>query len=129
MSDRPSLPVATATVDQLFEAVGSDPASLDELADAYLADAPDHLAAARAAVSAGSPDDLIRPAHTLKSSSATLGALALAALARELELAAREGSLEGAAGRIEAADAEFARVATRLAELRAARWRGAGEPQ
>lgn len=112
-----------ATIAQLFEAVGSDPAFLDELAAAYLADAPEQLAAARAAIAAGSVDDLIRPAHTLKSSSATLGATKLAGLARELEQGARGGSLDGAEAGLMAAEAEFARVSTAIAERRRSGWR------
>ena len=120
MSTSPALDEATLA--QLFEAVGSDPAFLDELAEAYLADAPEQLLAARAAVAAGSPDDLVRPAHTLKSSSATLGAQTLAGLARELEQRARAGSLDGAAAGLDAAEAEFARVGAALAERRRAGW-------
>jgi HPt (histidine-containing phosphotransfer) domain-containing protein len=37
---------------------------------------------------------LVRPAHTLKSSSATVGAMRLSSVARELEMAGRTGSLE-----------------------------------
>ncbi|MDP9484106.1 MAG: Hpt domain-containing protein [Chloroflexota bacterium] len=120
MSTRP--PLDEATISQLFESVGSDPAFLDELADAYLADAPEQLAAARAAVAAGSPDDVVRPAHTLKSSSSTFGAQALAGLARELELQARAGSLDGAAAGLDAAEAEFAAVSSALAERRRVGW-------
>ncbi|HET7582516.1 MAG TPA: Hpt domain-containing protein, partial [Candidatus Limnocylindria bacterium] len=43
---------------------------------------------------------LVRPAHTLKSSSATLGAMRLSALARELEMAGRSGSLAADAGEL-----------------------------
>lgn len=111
-----------ATIVQLFEAVGSDPDFLDELAAAYLADAPEQLAAARAAIAAGSAEDLVRPAHTLKSSSATLGAQGLAGLARELELGARAGSLDGADAALTAAEAEFARVEAALAERRRSGW-------
>jgi HPt (histidine-containing phosphotransfer) domain-containing protein len=111
-----------ATIAQLFESVGSDPAFLDELAEAYLADAPAQLAAARAAVAADSPEDLVRPAHTLKSSSSTLGAQTLAGLARDLELRARAGSLDGAAIGLDAVEAEFARVSTALADRQRVGW-------
>lgn len=120
MSSGPALD--DATIAQLFEAVGSDPAFLDELAAAYLGDAPEQLAAARAAIAAGSADELVRPAHTLKSSSATLGAQTLAGLARELEQRARAGSLDGAETGLAAAEAEFARVGTALAERGRSGW-------
>jgi HPt (histidine-containing phosphotransfer) domain-containing protein len=118
-------PIDPATVAQLLEAVGSDPAFLDELADAYLAEAPGHLAAARGAIDAHSTEDLVRPAHTLKSSSATFGALVLAGYARELEQSARAGSLTDAGERIEQAEEEFRKVAEAMAGLRADRWRPA----
>lgn len=118
-----TLPVLDeATIAQLFESVGADPAFLDELVEAYLADAPGQLAAARAAVAAGSPEDLVRPAHTLKSSSSTFGALTLAGLARDMELQARAGSLDGAAIGLEAIEAEFARVGVALAGRQRAGW-------
>jgi hypothetical protein len=40
--------------------------------------------------------------------------MALSSVARELEQAARDGRLEGAAGQIDQAEAEFARVKTAL---------------
>jgi HPt (histidine-containing phosphotransfer) domain-containing protein len=115
-------PIDPAVVAQVYESVGADPAFLDELADAYLADAPVQLEAVRLAIRAGSPADLVRPAHTLKSSSATIGAMTLSAIARELELAARDGSISGAEARAEAAGDELERVRSALAELRARRW-------
>ena len=54
---------------------GTTSASSRELVDAYLAEAPAHLDAIEAAVAAGDAAALVRPAHTLKSSSATLGAM------------------------------------------------------
>ena len=115
-------PIDAATIDRLLESVGGDESFVDELTDAYLADAPSHLGAIRRALDAGSAEDLVRPAHTLKSSSATVGALVLAGYARELELEARAGSLAGADERLAAAKTEFGRVAGALGELRAARW-------
>ncbi|MEO8229789.1 MAG: Hpt domain-containing protein [Chloroflexota bacterium] len=114
-----------ATIAQLFESVGYDPAFLDELVEAYLSDAPAQLASARAAVAAGSAEDLVRPVHTLKSSSSTFGALTLAGLARGLELQARAGSLDGVAIGLDAVEAEFARVGVALAERQRARWSSA----
>jgi HPt (histidine-containing phosphotransfer) domain-containing protein len=116
-------PIDTPTIDRLLESVGADEAFLDELTEAYLADAPVHLAAIRGALDAGSAEDLVRPAHTLKSSSATVGALTLSGYARELELDARSGSVAGGEERLSAAEAEFRRVAKALGDLRVARWR------
>ena len=60
----------------------------------HLADGVAHVASVQQAVAAGDADSLVRPAHTLKSSSATVGAAALSATARALEMAGRSGSLD-----------------------------------
>ncbi len=125
-ADRADAPIDGPTIDRLLESVGGDESFLDELTEAYLADAPVHLAAIRRALDAGSAEDLVRPAHTLKSSSATVGALVLSGYARELELDARGGSVAGGEERLAAAEAEFGRVSQGLSELRTARWRTTG---
>jgi HPt (histidine-containing phosphotransfer) domain-containing protein len=76
----------------LSQATGDDPAFLAELIDTYLADAPDLLVAMRDALAAREAAELRRAAHTLKSTSAMLGARRLADLCRHLEDA--EGSAE-----------------------------------
>jgi HPt (histidine-containing phosphotransfer) domain-containing protein len=65
-----------------------------ELINAYLADGPAQVDAIEAAVAAGDAAALVRPAHTLKSSSTTVGAQRLAAASRELEMAGRSGSVD-----------------------------------
>ena len=69
---------------------------------------------ARQALAQGQTDDLRRASHTLKSTSATFGAMALSAAARELESLVREGMLDGADEQIARAEAEFARARTAL---------------
>jgi CheY-like chemotaxis protein len=87
---------------------------LPDLLDGFHHDVDRLLSEARQALEEGNADELRRAAHTLKSTSATFGAMALSATARELEYLAREGMLEGAAGQIARAEAEFARVKTAL---------------
>lgn len=65
---------------------------------------------------AGDRGALRTVAHTLKSSSASVGALALSALCAEVEKALRDGPLEGLDDRLDAVAAEAARV---LGALRA----------
>jgi signal transduction histidine kinase/DNA-binding response OmpR family regulator/HPt (histidine-containing phosphotransfer) domain-containing protein len=67
---------------------------LPGLIDSFIQDAPRLIADAQRSWEQGHPTDLRRAAHTLKSSSATFGAMALSALARELEYKARDGALE-----------------------------------
>lgn len=106
------------TLEALFESVGDNSEFLAELIDTYVADAPAQVASLRAALEAGDVEALVRPAHTLKSSSASLGALGLAEQCRQLEHAARDGSLGGAADAVEAIAAEVDRVATALEETK-----------
>jgi HPt (histidine-containing phosphotransfer) domain-containing protein len=106
------------TLEALFESVGGDPEFLAELIDTYVADAPVQVASLRAALAAGDAEALIRPAHTLKSSSASLGAAGLAEQCRQLEQAARAGVPDGAANAVEAIAAEVDRVATALEQTK-----------
>jgi CheY-like chemotaxis protein len=72
------------------------------------------LVDAREALGQGQAEDLRRASHSLKSISATFGAMALSAVARELEFLGRDGMLEGAAELLDRAEAEFARAKTAL---------------
>jgi HPt (histidine-containing phosphotransfer) domain-containing protein len=78
---------------ELSASVQGDRSFVVELINAYLADGPAMVDAIDAAVAAEDATSLVRPAHTLKSSSATVGALRLAATSRELEMAGRSGSV------------------------------------
>lgn len=96
MTEPDALALDGTVLDELLASVEGDRGFVVELIEAYLADSAGHVDSIDAAVAAGDLEALVRPAHTLKSSSATLGALQLAGTARELEMAARDGSLAGA---------------------------------
>jgi HPt (histidine-containing phosphotransfer) domain-containing protein len=72
----------------------------------------------RATRGAGQAERFRRAAHSLKSNGNTFGALALGRIARDLEL----GGIDAAGGpgpdRLDALEAEYARVATALMALR-----------
>ena len=72
---------------ELRESVGGDEAFVKELVGAYLAESPGYLDAIAAAAAGGDAPAMVRPAHTLKSSSAALGAMRLAAVSKRLEFA------------------------------------------
>jgi HPt (histidine-containing phosphotransfer) domain-containing protein len=101
-------------IDRLLEITGGDPGFVDELIDTYLEDAETQLAALRQAALAGDAASMERPAHSLKSSSATVGAMALAELCRSLEADARAGVVDDAASRVAACDHAFARARREL---------------
>ena len=89
-----------------------------ELVDAFLDEAPKMLAALRAALAGGDVDAFRRAAHSLKSNALTFGAMALAAMARELELSAGDVVQRGDTAPVDALAAEQARVGATLRDLR-----------
>jgi HPt (histidine-containing phosphotransfer) domain-containing protein len=82
--------------------------------DTFFKDAPKLIADAQRSWEQGQSADLRRAAHSLKSSSATFGAMALSALARELEYKARDGALEGADELLARIQAEYAQAKAAL---------------
>ena len=72
-------------LDELERSVGDDHTFLRELIETYLEDAPRQIAAVRSGIAAGDVESTNRAAHTLKSTSASIGALGLSAMARELQ--------------------------------------------
>jgi HPt (histidine-containing phosphotransfer) domain-containing protein len=93
---------------------------LVELIDVYLADTPNRLALLRQAIEGGDAETCVREAHTLKSSSANLGALALSASAKEMEAAGRAGRTASLADEIGRFESQFAAVKAALEALRGA---------
>jgi HPt (histidine-containing phosphotransfer) domain-containing protein len=87
-------------LDELRASVEGDRAFVIDLVETYLSDAETQVADVEAAMDASDAEALVRPAHTLKSSSATVGAERMAALARGLEMAGRSGTLDPAAGEV-----------------------------
>ncbi|WP_313952130.1 response regulator [Accumulibacter sp.] len=91
---------------------GSNPAFADRLLDMFTSNASQLLAAIEQASESGDMTTLQRSAHTLKSSSATVGALALSEQARQLEMLLRAGKSPASdwPSRLGGAYAEFAEI-------------------
>ncbi len=104
-------------LDGLLESVGDDREFLDELLQTYFDDSPQLLGTMRSALVAGDAQEFRQAAHSLKSNSATFGALAFSAQAREIEMMAKEGDLGGGQARIASLTAEYPRVQQALREL------------
>lgn len=96
-----------AVLAALRDSVGGDDAFVADLVGTYLADGEAQVLAIGAAVESGDASMLIRPAHTLKSASYTVGAMRLGDLARSLEQRGRTEELDGSAGEAEAVRAEW----------------------
>jgi two-component system sensor histidine kinase/response regulator len=83
---------------------------LEGLVKTFRQDVPSRIDALRAAVSTGDVHDLANAAHAMKSSSGSVGAKRMLAMASSLEQAARAGRIDGAEAAIEQIAAEFRRV-------------------
>jgi HPt (histidine-containing phosphotransfer) domain-containing protein len=107
-------PIDDDAFGQTLEMVDGDLGFLGELVAAYRTDGQSRLADMRAALKAGDSEGLRRAAHTLKGSSASLGANDLAEACREVEAAARGGRLDGLGAGVDTIDARFAAALTEL---------------
>jgi signal transduction histidine kinase/CheY-like chemotaxis protein/HPt (histidine-containing phosphotransfer) domain-containing protein len=92
-------------------------ALLARVIGAFLGDTPPHLEALRRAVAAPDPAAIRRTAHSLKSSSANVGADALALLCKELEQLGRAGLTDGASTLLAAMEKEFRSVRQSLGAI------------
>jgi histidine phosphotransfer protein HptB len=103
--------IDAATFTELQDTAG--PEFVAELVGTFFEEAPQMLAALRAAQAAGQAEAFRRAAHSLKSNSQTFGATLLAEMARELEL----GGIPAGTTPLDALQAEYARVAAALKDL------------
>ena len=110
-----------AALERLLEITGGEIEFLDELVDTYLDDAVVQLDGLRQAIAEGDLAGLVRPAHSLKSNSDNVGALALTALSRTLEMDARAGTVPDPGDQVAAIERELNAVRAALLEARASR--------
>jgi two-component system, sensor histidine kinase and response regulator len=94
---------------------------LDEMIALYLANAPERLAVAAAGVAGNDAPAAENALHSLKSSSAQLGAARLSRLCEQGETIARDGRLAGLDALLEECGDELSRVERWLANVRAER--------
>lgn len=88
----------------------TDPDIVTELIQIFLGESQPLLQQIRDAVATGQAAQLRQAAHTLKGSSASLGAKALAAKSHELEKIGRGGSVEGAEALVSQLEVEYERA-------------------
>ncbi len=103
-----------ATLARLLDSLGGDVEFLKELVDAYLDSTPGLFASMRQAAVTGDGPALQRAAHSLKTGSAGVGALALAAQCKQLEDMGRSGNLADAAAHIDRVAVAYDQVAAAL---------------
>ena len=106
-----SLTVSMDVIEELRELVDEDtPDFLKELLHSFLADAERHLIAMRTGLDENDIHKVMHASHTLKSSSANLGALGLSAYCKTIENSCRSGALEGLDEAITGGTEEFEKV-------------------
>jgi HPt (histidine-containing phosphotransfer) domain-containing protein len=114
MSTDDAATLDTTVLAALLDSVGGDVAFVADLVETYLADGADQLAEIDAAVQSGDAEALVRPAHTLKSSSRTVGANRLGELGRQIEMLGRSGTTAGVGALAAAARTEWTEIEAAL---------------
>ena len=107
-SDKPAdAALDVAVLDELREVLGDD---VRALIDVFLDDAPQLIADLETAATRPDYPLLYQAAHSLKSSSANLGAMSLSAAAKRIELGARAEALDRPAVAVTLLAGEFERA-------------------
>ncbi len=119
MSEQDTRKVIDDTViASLLELEGpDDPGLVAELVSEFLVDAPNRIDELVRSLAAGDHERLGQAAHTLKSSSAYMGALGLSDLCRQIEEAARGSESDGLEDRVQRTQREFQRVREALQQI------------
>lgn len=94
----------------LMKAVGDDASAFRELSETFLRIAPPMVSRLGQAVAAGDLDSAVMESHSLKSTTALVGAAKLTSLVEALERLARSGDSQGIAATLPQLVAEFALV-------------------
>jgi CheY-like chemotaxis protein len=101
-------------VEELRSIMGAEYQGLIKM---FFEDAPEHIRKLQGALAANDIPGMVAPAHTLKSSSANLGAMALSSIAKRIEHGARAGNLEKPALAVLMIENEYRRARTALSQL------------
>ncbi len=116
MSDLPSIdPESIANLRELNP--GDNGEFLREIVGIYIEDTPKRIADLRAGLAAGDVAAFTRAAHTIKGSSANVGAQVLKGIAERLEFISRKEGLGQVGPLIADCEAEFTRAADELRRL------------
>lgn len=115
----PQQAVNPQTIQRLCESLGGDDGmeTIRELVSIYTSETPVMIATLRTALEQDDRDIWVRIAHTLKSSSAQLGATHLASLCKKLEMEGRSGSVPTAHDLLDNIALEYDRVRIALDSL------------
>jgi CheY-like chemotaxis protein len=108
-----------AALHDFIEMMGEE--LVPEMLDTYLTDSKTQMDELHTAFRQNNLTVFQRAAHTLKSSSAMLGALGISGLCRDMEAIARSGDISGAGELLAQAEAEYQRVRTAFKNFQSAK--------
>jgi HPt (histidine-containing phosphotransfer) domain-containing protein len=119
-SEQPRGAIDAESLDLLVEMIGPDePAAILDLFDTYIGDSAKQVEDLRQSFAAGEFKTTYRLAHSMKSSSATFGALTLSQYCEALEHSARDECADGECAQLlDRILAEHVRVIEALTQLR-----------
>jgi HPt (histidine-containing phosphotransfer) domain-containing protein len=95
-------------------AAATDADFVNELIEAYLDDSPNLINEMKTSLQQNDAATFRRAAHTLKSSSAILGAMGLSEISKELEMIGKSGDLNQVDGKLDNLIAIFEQVELKL---------------
>ncbi|MGH2688306.1 MAG: Hpt domain-containing protein [Actinomycetota bacterium] len=117
-SAEPEVPIGDEPLDQsrltMLQSTGGGTELVAELVDLFVGDVPPRLDALAGAIANGDPESLMRAAHSLKGSSATMGAVGMSELCRRIEMHGRAGDVAPAAPLLVSLREEFERASRAL---------------
>ncbi len=103
-----------ASFARFLDSLGGDVDFLSEMVAEYLASSPELFASMQQAIKTGEAPALQRAAHSLKTGSATFGALAFAAQCKELEDIGKMGALDRAEEKYRELETAYTQVVAAL---------------
>jgi histidine phosphotransfer protein HptB len=109
--------IDTQVLESLLDMLESDQEVLAEIINCYLVESPKIVATMQTSVTNEDADTLYKAAHSLKSSSASLGAMNLYQLCLQLELKGKSGNLEGVLELMSQLINEYAQVEIALKKI------------
>lgn len=120
MTTHEELPVLDPSVVRSLKELGGDddPGLFDELVDLFVTDARSNVEKLVQALDQRDAQALSRVAHTMKSSSANVGASRMSKLCFEIEKIGRAGSIDGAGELVALAREQFDQVCAALVAQR-----------
>jgi len=112
--DKNQKPVLDETVIETLKSMDDDNSFLNEMITAYLEETPPIIEDIKKGLETKDQELFTRSAHTLKSSSANVGAMNLSDMSKELELMGNNGGLKDAQGKTKIVEQEYQLVIEKL---------------